>query len=352
MTELAERGDLQPSVVKRPRVNTARADTRDASYLLSILEGMRKNVAMMTAGASLAVQERPAGWLNNVDEALLRPGSEWTLKGIDLGRPASGRIWAPGIPDYYITVDPGIHVFGGTPSDVFFGGFAEPNYGFREYEPLGGVTSAPEASYLFPGSGTQVVAALPLPAHVGPVNVSGLERLARAKRTERNAREEALEDARKRLDSATAHYARLSPQDVVQYLADELGVGQLPIARAVGVTPTAVRKWRRGDPARIEHRTGLARFAALNDVLGEVGAHDPASWLEIPLSSKSTLTPMDLYLAGRADLVLLQASRLDTPHETLDQFDIDWRVKYPIDADYEIVTLSDGSRSAVPRRQE
>jgi hypothetical protein len=353
MAELAERIDLQPPVGQRPRVNTPRTVEHDTSHALSAVEALKRNIAMMTAGASLAVTERPAGWLNNyVDDALLRPGSEWTLKGLEMGRPAAAPRCSSGISGYYVTIDPGVHVFGAGQAGSGFSPEAQPNFGIAGSTVRGGMRSAAEASYLFPGSGAQVVAAFPLPVRVAAVNVSGLEKLTRAKRAERDAREEALEDVRKRLDSATARYALLSPQEVVQYLADELGVGQLPTARAVGVTPTAVRKWRRGEPARTEHRTKLARFAALSEVLGEVGPHDPASWLEIPLSSEGTLTPMDLYLAGRSDLVLLQAARLDAPHETLDQFDPEWRAKYAIDTDYEVITLSDGSRSAVPRRQE
>ncbi len=185
----------------------------------------------------------------------------------------------------------------------------------------------------------QLVSAQPMTAY----------RLARSRAHE--SREVALADIRGRLDKARAAYAQRSPRDVATELNAELGVGQLLTARAVGVTPTAVRKWRRGDPARPEHRDRLSQLAALCRLLMEVGLYDPAGWIDIPISSESTLTPLDLFAVKRADLVVLLASGLSDPRETLDAFDPSWRSNFAPDRDYEVVTLADGSRSVVPRRE-
>jgi hypothetical protein len=185
---------------------------------------------------------------------------------------------------------------------------------------------------------------------IGTVNTDPLKSHRRARTTAQDSREDALSAVRRRLDVSKAVYAQMPPSDVVRYLVDDLGVGQLTTSRAVGVSPTAVRKWRRGEQARPEHRSALASFAAFVSLLTELGLHDPAGWLDIPVSTESTLSPLDLFVSGRPDLVLLQASRLADPHETLDAFDPEWRMTYPIDSEYEVVTLDDGSRSAVPRR--
>jgi len=200
----------------------------------------------------------------------------------------------------------------------------------------------------FAGSGIAVSGTLP--TETQPVNV--LAHYAHARTNARNSREAALGHVRRRLDIARAGYTQMSPRDVTTELGDALGVGQLLIARAVGVTPTAVRKWRRGEPARPEHLDRLAQLSALYRVLREVGVYDPASWIDIPISGESTLTPLDLLIGGHSDLAVLYASGLADPQETLDAFNAGWRADFPTDRDYEVVTLADGSRTVVPRRAE
>jgi len=184
------------------------------------------------------------------------------------------------------------------------------------------------------------------------VNVDPVAAYKRTLRVARDLREDALSLIVEKLDTAKASYAQTPPSDVVAYLGETLGVPQLVIARALNVTPTAVRKWRRGESARPERRGALAAFAAMCNLLIELGLHDPAGWLDIPISSKSTLSPLDLFVAGRADLVVLLGARLADPHEALDTFDGEWRDRYAVDPDYDIVMLRDGSRSAVPRRKD
>jgi hypothetical protein len=38
------------------------------------------------------------------------------------------------------------------------------------------------------------------------------------------------------------------------------------------------------------------------------------------------------------------------PHEALTAIDPDWEMRFGADNEYEVVTMGDGSRSAVPRR--
>jgi hypothetical protein len=345
MTELAERTDAQPLVARPPAVNAHPPLKRPE--LFDSFEAARRAIASLTAGASLAVAERPDGWLSGYyDPALFRPGDEWALKGFDLQQEPDSSVMPA---RYYMTVDIGS---GGLDVKSVWGDiFGVSNDASTAYVEQ---ALAPDARFIaggFPAGSTQFYGAPYLQPTFRPVNVSPLQRLSDARRVERDARRRALETLESRLDSVASRYAQMSPKSVVEHVIDDLGVGQLLTARAVGVTPTAVRKWRRGETARTEHRTRLSRFAALSDVLGDLGPHDPAGWLDIPLSTSSTLTPMDLFLAGRADLVLLLAAGGSDPRETLDAFDADWRTRYPADREYEIVTLSDGSQSALPRRQ-
>lgn len=207
------------------------------------------------------------------------------------------------------------------------------------------------AGMLIPACGSMPFWTYSMP-FLQPVNVDPLTSYRSARADAEQARQEALSDIRRRLDRAKAVYLQRSPREVAVTLADQLGVGQLVVARALGVTPTAVRKWRRGEPARPEHRDRLAQLAALFQLLSEVGVHDPAGWFDIAISAESTLTPLDLFGAGRADIVVLYGAGIVDPHETLDTFRPSWRLEFTPDRDYEVVRLADGSRSVVPRQEE
>jgi transcriptional regulator with XRE-family HTH domain len=162
-------------------------------------------------------------------------------------------------------------------------------------------------------------------------------------------RDIALADARRRLDSAKGLHSSRSPRDMVNDLSEIHGLNQLSTARAIGVTPTAVRKWRRGEPARPEFRDRLAQLTALLDLLRNEGQEEPAGWLEVPVSSESTLTPLDLFAARRPDLAILLGSAAEDPQTVLSSFDPAWRRNYPPDEDYDVVVAADGNRAVVPR---
>ena len=164
------------------------------------------------------------------------------------------------------------------------------------------------------------------------------------------SRTAALADIRRRLDRAKAVDTPRSPREVVINLTEIFGLNQLATARAVGVTPTAVRKWRRGEQARPESRDRLALLTALLRLLRDDSRQaEPAAWIEVPVSSESTLTPLDLFSGGRADLVVLLASGSEDPQDVLEAFDPDWRVNSAPDREYEVVVQPDGERSVIPR---
>jgi hypothetical protein len=153
------------------------------------------------------------------------------------------------------------------------------------------------------------------------------------------------------LDDRTTQAARRAPSDLLQELAHERGLSWALIAKLAGVSPTAVRKWRRGEACTPENRRALARLIVFLKMVGEAMSpiEDPESWLEMPLSDDATLAAADLYAAGELDLVLELASDRVTAHQALDTFDSEWRRRYERDERFEIVRAPDGDRTIVER---
>lgn len=346
MVELAKQIDIQP-LVCAPKLNTRKE--KRAEGLRYAIDELQQAVAKTTASGSPAVKERASAWLGCTAVETLPYGGEWTLKPL---ASRANKAWSGNALGDAAW---GILRMLGTDSEFgdakWFGGSAA----------YPSETEALENNVLlfypqgyespFPSIGSMQIGGAPsLRTEISAVNLSPLENYSRAREAVRNARDEALDDIRRRLDSATATYASVSPRRAVEYLTEDVGMGQLVVARAIGVSPTAIRKWRRGETAKPEHRSRLARLAALTQLLVERGPYDPAGWLDIPISTESSLSPIDLFIESRSDLVVLHGWKQADPHETLDAFDEQWREKYATDTDYEIVTLGDGSRSVVPRK--
>ncbi len=127
-------------------------------------------------------------------------------------------------------------------------------------------------------------------------------------------------------------------------LADHYGMSWSHIAELIGVSAQAVRKWRKGELATGENRLNVARVAAFLDLLTEMQIADPSQWLEVPLVAGFSITGLQLYRAGKVDLLLEWADkRIDTPERVLDMFDPRWRVKYG--SNYETFQADDGNLS-------
>ena len=114
------------------------------------------------------------------------------------------------------------------------------------------------------------------------------------------------------------------------------------VARAVGVSVSQLRKWRRGESATGDSRQRVARSVALCEIAAErCRIADVAGWLETPLCNEAPISGLDLVAAGRFDLVLsLAQDQLDGPKLVLDEFDPDWRARYL--SDVEVFTAADG----------
>jgi transcriptional regulator with XRE-family HTH domain len=142
-----------------------------------------------------------------------------------------------------------------------------------------------------------------------------------------------------------------SVSSLLDELAGERGMGWSDIAEVVGVSISAIRKWRKGGDASPESRSRLARIAAFLDVLQEKGlVEDPAAWMEVdlPLESGYFIRPLDLYLEGHVPALLDLAERRRTVAQVLDEVKPGWRANRN---DFEVFIDTDGERS-VRRRDE
>lgn len=163
-------------------------------------------------------------------------------------------------------------------------------------------------------------------------NVGTDHRTAQVHTLEMLARERAREDVITLLDEISA----------------ERGLGWSDIARLVGVSVQAVRKWRRQEPVAGENRLAVARLAALLDMLTEIPVHDPAGWLEIPVAAGCSLRHLDLYRLGRADLLFDLAHLRISPEQAMSELAPDWRERYGVE--HEVYEAEDGHRSIRRRR--
>lgn len=141
------------------------------------------------------------------------------------------------------------------------------------------------------------------------------------------------------LKARTDEAAKRSVVDLLAELAD-LGLSWRDIARLVGVSVPALRKWRQGEPASGHNRRSVAQLLAFIDVLrSDHLVQDVASWLEMPLAD-SHVTGLEVYALGRHDLLITHAAGHVSSEEVLDQLDPNWRINR--DTTFEVFTADDG----------
>jgi len=143
--------------------------------------------------------------------------------------------------------------------------------------------------------------------------------------------------------------SKKSVANLLEELAGERGMGWSDIAEIVGVSVSAVRKWRQGGLASPESRSKLARVAALLDVLEEKGLiEDPAAWMEMDFTLEPGyfIRPLDLYLEGHVTELVELAEHRQTTAQVLDRVRPNWRQSR---SEFEVVLDDDGERSIRPR---
>jgi|ERR1700691_2970909 len=153
------------------------------------------------------------------------------------------------------------------------------------------------------------------------------------------------------LDERTTAAALRDPRDLLRALSHEYGLSWSAIARLAGVSSTAVRKWRRGETISSENRRALARSVTFLEILGENAAPivDIGSWLEMPLSDRATLTPLDLYVMGNVPLLIDHVAQRLPAHAMLDEADPDWREHYASDQAFAVADGGDGHLTIIEK---
>lgn len=150
------------------------------------------------------------------------------------------------------------------------------------------------------------------------------------------------------INSKTRSAEKQTPVELLNQLASK-GFAWINVARVVGVSVPAVRKWRQGESASGENRHKLARIVAMVDVLEEDHLiQDVASWLDIPIC-EPCFTGIDVLEAGGYEDLIAYAGEHIGATALLDRWLPNWRDE--VDDGLEIFVAGDGER-AIRRRQD
>jgi DNA-binding transcriptional regulator YiaG len=143
--------------------------------------------------------------------------------------------------------------------------------------------------------------------------------------------------------------------ELLEEIAAQWGLSWSTIGRMLGVSASAMRKWRSGRGAiSSESREQIALLRAFLDMVGlcKEPIADIGSWVEMRVREDTTLTPADIYASGpRGRLLVVDlAGEIMSPAQTLDAFDEDWRTRYARDSAFHVVeTGPGGERAIVPK---
>lgn len=147
------------------------------------------------------------------------------------------------------------------------------------------------------------------------------------------------------LTDRTVEKSKKSVPQLLDELTAERGMGWSDIAEVVGVSVSAVRKWRKGGSASPQSRWKLARIATFLDVLEEkLLVEDPAAWMEMEFSLEPgyCIRPIDLYLEGHVTGLIELADQRLTTAEILDRVRPNWRQNR---SQHEVYVDSTGERA-------
>ena len=123
--------------------------------------------------------------------------------------------------------------------------------------------------------------------------------------------------------------ARQPLESLLTQLSD-WGFSWRDIARVVGISVPALRKWRLGGTATGENRHKVALMVSFCEIArSRYHIGDVAGWLETPLHSEAPVTGLDVIVAGRFDLILrLARDQGADPETVLNEFEPNWRERY------------------------
>jgi hypothetical protein len=141
-----------------------------------------------------------------------------------------------------------------------------------------------------------------------------------------------------------------STPELLEALAD-VGFSWATMARLLEVTPTAVRKWRKGTGVSTSNHQRVAHLLAMARMLSRVQPRidNVAFWLETPCREDTALLRLDLYRAKAYNALLALAAERRQAVEVLDEILPDWRRLHGRDGRFELVWAEDGAPLIVMR---
>jgi hypothetical protein len=156
------------------------------------------------------------------------------------------------------------------------------------------------------------------------------------------------------LDQITLALEHEDTPTLLERLAEAHGFAWATAARCLSVSPTALRKWRKGEEATPANHSKVARLLAFAELLQRLQPRidDAAYWLEAPVVDESTLTRVDLYRRGTFAGLLDMASERQRPVDLLDETVPDWRRDYARDDRFDVTWHEDGSPSITLRGED
>lgn len=135
---------------------------------------------------------------------------------------------------------------------------------------------------------------------------------------------------------------------ILDDLATEFGLAWVDLARMVGVSVPAIRKWRLDGGLSPDNHRRLAEVLAFLSVLREHGGvEDPVGWLAQHIVPGFSLTVRHLYAPDHVGLLLDFAAGGIRPEEMLEALEPDWQETYR--SDYEVAIFADGEPGIVRR---
>ena len=156
------------------------------------------------------------------------------------------------------------------------------------------------------------------------------------------------------LDSRARSLETADTVELLERLAADEGYSWATMARCLGLSATALRKWRRGELASPHNHQRLARLAAFTEVVHELQplVDDVPFWLEAPVCDATSLTRVDLYRMNRHCELLDLATERDDAQTVLDRIVPGWRQEHRRDDRFEVVWHADGTNSIVMREPD
>lgn len=151
------------------------------------------------------------------------------------------------------------------------------------------------------------------------------------------------------LHQLTRAFEQAPAIDLLDRLSEHHAFSWAVLARVARVSPTAVRKWRRGETISPVFHQRLAELAAFCELLGRIAPtnDDVSYWLEMPVIGRSDISRLEVYLGSHTTELLDLATGRLSGEAVLDRASPNWREQAQGATSSSVVWHEDGSPSIV-----